>query len=311
MPLLLLGALCVALCRLGARTFAGPTALRRGVAASRVARRGLLDSMDFKEVEKLMKDPEKMKEIQAMTEKMMSDPAKKKMFEEQQMKMQQAVQSLQNDPEMKDFFEDIQKNGFEALKKYDADPRILRKFSQATGGVPGMPSLDQMAAGASGPPGVPGVPAAPPPPSWKPGDEVFIQGLKAKPELNGKKAMVVPPTAEERATLEGTGRFIVRLLDTGDQFAIKPENMRTSAEVADAAMSGSLEDVSMYNPAIQAEAAKLRESGKLEDLQNDPELKPVFEDIRKNGMGALEKYWADDKLMAKISKAMAGGAAER
>jgi len=33
-------------------------------------------------------------------------------------------------------------------------------------------------------------------------------------------------------------------------------------------------------------------------------LKPIFEDIKKNGMGALEKYWNDDKLMGKISKAM-------
>mmetsp|Transcript_51054 Transcript_51054/g.137030 ORF Transcript_51054/g.137030 Transcript_51054/m.137030 type:complete len:138 (-) Transcript_51054:99-512(-) len=133
---------------------------------------------------------------------------------------------------------------------------------------------------------------------------VIIRGLKAKPELNGKKAMVVPPTAEERETLKGTGRLIVRLIDSGEQFAVKPDNLKTTAEEADAMMGSSLEDISMYNPAIQSEAAKLRESGKLDDLANDPELKPIFEDIKKNGMGALEKYWNDDKLMAKISKVM-------
>lgn len=307
LPLLLAGAACVALARLGARTFAGP-ATPRGVASPRVVRRGLLDSLDFKKVEEMMKDPEKLKQMQADVEKMMADPEKKKAFEESQMKMQSAVEDLRNDPEMKDFFEDVQKNGFEALKKYESDPRILRKFSAATGGVPGFPGMDQaMAADRAG-----GMPPAPPPAaaaavSYKPGDEVFIRGLTKAPELNGKKAMVVPPTAEERKTLEGTGRLIVRLLDSGEQFAVKPDNLLTSAQEADAAMSGSLEDVSLYNPAIQTEAAKLRESGALDDLQNDPELKPVFEDIRKNGMAALEKYWSDDKVMAKISKVMGSG----
>jgi len=121
--------------------------------------------------------------------------------------------------------------------------------------------------------------------------------------------MVVPPTAEERKTLEGTDRLIVRLVDSGDQFAVRPQNLATTAQEADRLMSNSLEDVSMYNPALQTEAAKLRESGKLDDLQNDPELKPIFEDIKKNGMGALEKYWDDKELMGKISKALASGAA--
>merc|ERR1719499_2185189 len=99
---------------------------------------------------------------------------------------------------------------------------------------------------------MPGAGASPPAPgqvpSFKPGDEVIIRGLKAKPELNGKKAMVVPPTSEERETLKGTGRLIVRLIDTGDQFAVKPDNLRTTAQEADALMGQSLEDVSMYNP---------------------------------------------------------------
>merc|ERR1740121_1308792 len=102
--------------------------------------------------------------------------------------------------------------------------------------------------------------AAAPAKFYKPGDEVFIRGLAKAPELNGKKAMVVPPTSEEKQTLQGTGRLIVRLLDTGDQFAVKPDNLRTSSEEVDDVMSNELEDISMYNPAIQTEAAKLRES---------------------------------------------------
>merc|ERR1719428_2171158 len=104
-----------------------------------------------------------------------------------------------------------------------------------------------MGGGMSG--GMPGgAPAPGQVPSFKPGDEVIIQQLKAKPELNGKKAMVVPPTSEERETLAGTGRLIVRLIDTGDQFAVKPDNLRTTAQAADEAVGGSLEDLSPYNP---------------------------------------------------------------
>merc|ERR1719440_982876 len=112
-----------------------------------------------------------------------------------------------------------------------------------------------------GMPGGGAPPAAPAPAAvrtFQPGDEVFIRGLSKAPELNGKKAMVVPPTSEEKQTLAGTGRLIVRLLDTGDQFAVKPDNLKTSAEEVDAVMSNELEDISMYNPAIQTEAAKLR-----------------------------------------------------
>jgi len=253
-------------------------------------------------LEELMKDPEKMKQLQAEAEKMMEDPEKRAMLEDYQKSTQSAVEKLKDDPELKDFFEDVRVNGIDAMKKYENDERILEKFSQATGGPSSMPGFENMMGGAGAMAG--GAPSPPAVKAYKPGDEVIIRGLAKAPELNGKKAMVVPPTAEEKKTLEGTDRLIVRLMDTGDQFAVKPANLRTTAQEADELMSNSLEDVSLYNPALQTEAAKLRESGKLNDLQSDPELKPIFDDIRKNGMGALEKYWSDEKLMAKISKAM-------
>eukprot|EP00930_Biecheleria_cincta_P093753 TRINITY_DN842_c0_g1_i1.p1 TRINITY_DN842_c0_g1~~TRINITY_DN842_c0_g1_i1.p1 ORF type:complete len:326 (-),score=86.25 TRINITY_DN842_c0_g1_i1:201-1127(-) len=256
--------------------------------------------MSMEALEELYKDPEKMKQLQAEVEKVMADPEKKKQFEAMQKASMDAVGKLKDDPEMKEFFEDIEKNGLDAMKKYENNEKILEKFSRATGGPASMPGFGSMMGGAG---------AAPPPrPAFKPGDEVIINGLAKAPELNGKKAMVVPPTAEERKTLEGTDRLIVRLVDSGDQFAVRPQNLATTAQEADRLMSNSLEDVSMYNPALQTEAAKLRASGKLDDLQNDPELKPIFEDIKKNGMGALEKYWDDQELMAKISKALAGEA---
>ena len=36
-------------------------------------------------------------------------------------------------------------------------------------------------------------------------------------------------------------------------------------------------------------------------LKDDPELAEVFEDVKANGMGALQKYWDDTDLMSKIS----------
>lgn len=280
-----------------ALTFAGVPAEWRASRSVITRQAAGLGDFNTKAMEELMKDPEKMKAMQEQMNQLMEDPEKKKMVEQYASQMQSAVQNLENDPEMKDFFEDIKKNGLEAMKKYENDERVLKKFSMATGGpnsIPGM--MGGMAAG--------GAPATAK--TYKPGDEVIIKGLSKAPELNGKKAMVVPPTSEEKKTLEGTNRLIVRLLDTGDQFAVKPENLRTTSEEVDDLMSNSLEDVSIYNPALQTEANKLRESGKLNDLQNDPELKPIFEDIKKNGMAALEKYWDDEELMKKINKAMAG-----
>jgi len=272
-----------------------------------VARRAL-DITDPAALEAYMKDPAKVEQMQAELAKIMADPAKKQAMEAWQTQVQAGVEKLKKDPEMKEYFDDVEKNGMEAIKRWESNDMILRKFSEATGGpeamgnamggLPGMGGMDSMGGGGGGG-AMMGAPRA-----WAPGDMVIIRGLKAKPELNGKKAMVVPPTAEERETLKGTGRLIVRLIDSGEQFAVKPDNLKTTAEEADAMMGSSLEDISMYNPAIQSEAAKLRESGKLDDLANDPELKPIFEDIKKNGMSALEKYWNDDKLMAKISKVM-------
>ncbi|GAX83187.1 hypothetical protein CEUSTIGMA_g10613.t1 [Chlamydomonas eustigma] len=39
-------------------------------------------------------------------------------------------------------------------------------------------------------------------------------------------------------------------------------------------------------------------------LKEDPDLAPVWEDIQANGPSALEKYWEDEVLMAKISSKM-------
>eukprot|EP00444_Apocalathium_aciculiferum_P049706 CAMPEP_0183510852 /NCGR_PEP_ID=MMETSP0371-20130417/10550_1 /TAXON_ID=268820 /ORGANISM="Peridinium aciculiferum, Strain PAER-2" /LENGTH=320 /DNA_ID=CAMNT_0025707715 /DNA_START=69 /DNA_END=1031 /DNA_ORIENTATION=+ len=304
--LVALGAVAVATACSGLAASRSFVALGASSAARQtsVARRAL-DITDQAEMEEYMKDPANMKKIEAEFQNIMADPAKKQAMESWQIQVKSGVEKLKQDPEMKEYFDDVEKNGMEAIKRWEKDEKILRKFSEATGGP------EAMGAAMGGMPGMGGMPSmggggamSSSPRSWAPGDMAIIRGLKAKPELNGKKAMVVPPTADERETLKGTGRLIVRLIDTGEQFAVKPDNLKTTAEEADDIMGSNLEDVSMYNPAIQTEAAKLRESGKLDDLENHPELKPIFEDIKKNGMSALEKYWNDDELMAKISKVM-------
>jgi len=46
--------------------------------------------------------------------------------------------------------------------------------------------------------------------------------------------------------------------------------------------------------------------GKMKNLESDPELKSVFEDIKANGLEAVLKYTADEELMLKISQKMGG-----
>lgn len=257
--------------------------------SSIIARGGIFDEApDFSKLQETLSDPKKQEEMKKLADDIMADPEKAKAMEAYNKQMQERVAKLRADPEMKEFFEDIDKNGMEAVKNWEQNEGILLKFSQAMGGVPG-----------AAPGGV-----APAAPAFQPGQEVIIKDLSKKPEINGKKAMVVPPTPEEVATLQGTGRVIVRLLDTGDQFAVMPKNLQSTSQAASAAMAGGLDNISPQDPAVQAEAARLRDSGMLDALQNDPELQPIFEDIKKNGMSALEKYWNDEKMMAKISKAM-------
>merc|ERR1719399_845708 len=113
--------------------------------------------------------------------------------------------------------------------------------------MPGMPGMPGAGAGAA-------PPSAPAAPTFKPGQEVVIRGLQKAPQLNGKKALVVPPTPEEKEKIQGTNRLIVRILDDGQQFAVKPDNLRTKDQEVDELMSKDIEDVSIYNPSLQAKA---------------------------------------------------------
>jgi hypothetical protein len=63
----------------------------------------------------------------------------------------------------------------------------------------------------------------------------------------------------------------------------------------------------MQKPEVQREmqemAAYLQNQQlqkRLEELKDDPELAGVFEDIKKNGPGAMMKYWNDPNTLAKL-----------
>lgn len=62
---------------------------------------------------------------------------------------------------------------------------------------------------------------------------------------------------------------------------------------------------SMLNSQTQA-AADPAYQERLAAMQEDSDLKNVFDDIKANGAGAMEKYWNDSELMTKISEKMGG-----
>ncbi|KAF6255784.1 flagellar associated protein [Scenedesmus sp. NREL 46B-D3] len=52
---------------------------------------------------------------------------------------------------------------------------------------------------------------------------------------------------------------------------------------------------------MQSQADPTHSAAVYEALKDDAELAPVFEDVKANGPGALQKYWEDTALMSKIS----------
>jgi len=57
---------------------------------------------------------------------------------------------------------------------------------------------------------------------------------------------------------------------------------------------------------VQHVAANKDEQEKIRALENDPELKPIFEDIKKMGPAGLQKWYGDESLMLKISAKLGG-----
>merc|ERR1712137_1458457 len=59
-----------------------------------------------------------------------------------------------------------------------------------------------------------------------------------------------------------------------------------------------------YNTKLANGDAPVQE--RIKSLEHDPELAPILEDIKKNGMEAVMKYYQDEELMLKFSQKMGG-----
>ncbi|CAK0763605.1 hypothetical protein CVIRNUC_003075 [Coccomyxa viridis] len=67
----------------------------------------------------------------------------------------------------------------------------------------------------------------------------------------------------------------------------------------------------MKDPTMQQQMAEMQSAmqnkglqDRMAALKDDPELAPMFEDIQKNGMQAMMKYWNNPKVLAKIGERM-------
>ncbi|KIZ04150.1 Ankyrin repeat domain-containing protein 2 [Monoraphidium neglectum] len=65
----------------------------------------------------------------------------------------------------------------------------------------------------------------------------------------------------------------------------------------------------MQRPEVQAQMAQMQAmmrnealQARLAELREDPEMKGVFEEIQKGGMGALMKFWNDPKFLSKLGE---------
>ena len=59
-----------------------------------------------------------------------------------------------------------------------------------------------------------------------------------------------------------------------------------------------------YNAKMSSGDAPVQD--RMKSLESDPELCPIFEDIKKNGLEAAMKYYQDEELMLKVSQKMGG-----
>mmetsp|Transcript_73061 Transcript_73061/g.174065 ORF Transcript_73061/g.174065 Transcript_73061/m.174065 type:complete len:269 (+) Transcript_73061:63-869(+) len=100
--------------------------------------------------------------------------------------------------------------------------------------------------------------------------------------------------SEVRTYLEGNPEMAKNL----QKFAKNPDAMRGWLQTQAIAEH--------YSSALQQEESNSALESKLKSLEHDPELAPIFKDIRENGLAAAMKHTGDEDLMLKISQKMGG-----
>eukprot|EP00913_Durusdinium_trenchii_P018688 g17562.t1 len=127
----------------------------------------------------------------------------------------------------------------------------------------------------------------------------------------------VPMATETLKISDGSSMEITRLPDLDDETwqEVKayvegnPETAKALQNFAKNpdAMRGWLQTQAIaehYNSKLSHGDTPVQE--KVKSLESDPELAPIFEDIKKNGMEAAMKYYQDEEIMLKISQKMGG-----
>mmetsp|Transcript_54893 Transcript_54893/g.128119 ORF Transcript_54893/g.128119 Transcript_54893/m.128119 type:complete len:269 (+) Transcript_54893:70-876(+) len=128
--------------------------------------------------------------------------------------------------------------------------------------------------------------------------------------------MAAPPSTETLKIVDGSTMEITRLPDIDDAtWAEVKQYVESNPETAKSlqnfaknpeAMRGWLQTQAIaehYNAKLASEGTA---QDRVKSLEQDPELKEMFEDIKKNGMEAAMKYYQDEELMLKISQKMGG-----
>merc|ERR1712151_728878 len=102
---------------------------------------------------------------------------------------------------------------------------------------------------------------------------------------------------------ESTWREVKTYLENNPDMAKKLQGFSKDPE----AMRGWLQTQAMadhYQRKLQSADDQVQ--SRMKALEQNPELAPIIEDIKKNGMEAVMKHYQDEELMLKFSKAMGG-----
>ncbi|KAL4451917.1 hypothetical protein ABPG75_007579 [Micractinium tetrahymenae] len=117
--------------------------------------------------------------------------------------------------------------------------------------------------------------------------------------------------AARRCAQRAPRRVVVRAeSDEERAAALKAALEQAQANPEVAAKMKQMEEA-MANPAMQAQMSQMMSAmgnpafmQKMAELREDPELKPVFEEIKSGGIGAMMKYMNDPRFLAKIGEKM-------
>lgn len=112
---------------------------------------------------------------------------------------------------------------------------------------------------------------------------------------NGTKVPVAMPPGVDPQTAKHVIEYLKQNPEAAQQSYLEAQRILHTPGMAESMLNSQTQTAA--DPAYQERLAA---------MQEDPDLKNVFDDIKANGAGAMEKYWNDSELMTKISEKMGG-----